>query len=163
MIRGSRTTSGSPCAGGVFMLAYVSLRREPVGEGPDPRVPPDAGEGGGGHGERLTEGACGPAGAVPAVLGEDDLVLVLDLDLAAADDAGADLDDVVVGDGAAVADLDFGDDEEDAGGLELGVADAGVAEELGAGHLEPGEIGGVVGDAHGVALAVADADLEGAL
>ncbi len=85
-----------------------------------------------------------------------------DLDARGLLDAGADLEDVVVHRGAPESLVELGDDEEDAGAFELGVGDAAGAEELGAPHLEPRRERGVMDDAHGVAFAVADAELDGA-
>lgn len=89
---------------------------------------------------------------------EDEFVFVSDFDAAAADDSCADLDEVVVLDAPAVACVEPCDDEEDAALFELRVGDAGFAEEFCSAHFEPRAIGGVVGDAHGVALAVSDSD-----
>lgn len=78
--------------------------------------------------------------------------------VATANDLRADIDDIVVADGAAVFDFQACNHEEDAGLFELCVGNAAVTEEIGAGDFEPGRVAGVVGDAHGVALGVADAD-----
>ena len=111
----------------------------------------DAGEGGG-AGEGMD------VGGFAVALDDDDLVLVVDLDSTAAGDFDADFDEVVVEDGSAVAGVELDDHEEGTGGFHLGVGDARAAEELGASAFEPREIGGVMCDAHGIALAVADAD-----
>ena len=97
------------------------------------------------------------------LLKDPDFVVVFDFDFAAASPGGADFDLVVVADGAFVADGEADDDEEDAVLFELGVADAGLSEQFGPADFEPGGVGGVVGDAHGVALVVADAEAMGAL
>lgn len=87
---------------------------------------------------------------------------MFDFDAAAAAPDCGEFDDVVVVDGAAVGDVELDDDEEDALVFELGVGDAGGSEEFGAGDFHPGDVRGVVGDAHGVAFAVADAEAGGA-
>lgn len=92
-----------------------------------------------------------------------DGVLVGEFDRAAAGERAVDGEFIVVARGSAVGEFESRDDEEDAGGFEFAVRDAARAEEFGAGDLEPDGIGRVMGDAHGVALAVADADLRLAL
>ncbi len=113
-------------------------------------------------GERGGAGESVNVGGLAVAFDDDDLVLVIDLDAAAGGDADTDFDQVVVEDGPAVSGVELDDNEKGAGGFHLGVGDSRASEELGAGDLEPGEVGGVVGDAHGVALAVSHADGHGA-
>ena len=136
--------------------AGVGVGCEPVGERAGSGVGADAGEGGGGLGEER-----GFAAAV--LLVEPEFVLVVDACAPAAGDAREEEELVVVACGSAVSDVEACDDEEDAGAFEVGVGDAGLSEEFGASHLEPGGVGAVVCEAHGVALGVADAEAELAL
>ena len=72
--------------------------------------------------------------------------------------AGDDGDDVVVERGAVIACLDFEDGESVAFVLERAVGDAVRTEELGAADFEPGEVVGMIDDAHHVGFGVAYAE-----
>lgn len=96
-----------------------------------------------------------------ALLDDPEFVFVFDFDFAAAGPFCANFDDVVVADGSLIRHVKTDDDEEDAVFFELCVTDSRRAEKFGTAHFHPGDVAGVVCDAHGVALAVADAELEG--
>lgn len=100
-------------------------------------------------------------GLAASIVGvEPDFVGVVDACASAAGDADADDDLVVVTGWGLVVDGEARDDEEDAGLFEVRVGDAADAEEFGAGDLEPGRVGGVVCESHGIALVVADAETD---
>ena len=105
--------------------------------------------------------ACDRAHRVAALLDDPEFVFVLDFDFAAASPLGANFDDIVVADGAFVRHVEADDDEKDAVFFELGVTHSRRAEEFGSAHFHPRNVAGVMCDAHRVALAVADAELEG--
>ena len=72
-------------------------------------------------------------------------------------DAGADLDQLVVGGSLVVLGRGLGDRQEDAALLfENAVVGAELAQVVGAPGLEPGEVVGVVDHPHAIGLAVAD-------
>jgi len=137
---------------------------EPFWQGADAAISIDAGQGCGGGGEdvasvtsvRVVDG--GGAGVGISQFDEDQVVFVFEFDAAGAgDQADADFEQVVIADGAAVIHQEFGDDQEGTLGLHSGISEAAGAEEFGSGHFQPGGIGSVMGDTHGVALAIADA------
>src|SRR5438874_1282369 len=59
-----------------------------------------------------------------------------------------------------VVTLEFHDDKENAAGFEIAVAEAGLAQQLGAADFEVLEISRVVQDAHRIRLGVADAEVD---
>src|SRR3990172_4003377 len=72
-------------------------------------------------------------------------------------DGGADLKEVVVAGGAEVANLGFDHGQAEPLLFQLPVAEAQVAQQVGAGHLEPGQVLPVPGHSHLVGLRITNA------
>lgn len=87
---------------------------------------------------------------------------MLDFHTAAADPCRGHGDQIVIINRPAIGNVKADDDEKGAIAFHLGVGKPTGAKKLGAGDFKPCDVVGVVGYAHGVALAVADADIGGA-
>ena len=105
----------------------------------------------------IDEGVGGRAGG-EEFLAATDLVFEGETQAGALAHGGEDRDDVVVNGGAAIPHVDLDDGEAEAGGLEVAVGQALLAEEGGAADLEPGQVITVIDDAHHVGFGVANGD-----
>lgn len=108
----------------------------------------DAGDGGLGGGEDL------------AIAGALEFVFVVDAGGAHSGDSRGEDEEVVVAGGGVKLCGDLCDDEEDAGLFEIGVGDAGLAEQFGSADLEVDPESAVVECAHLIDFGIADSDFD---
>ena len=85
---------------------------------------------------------------------------MVDADVGLLDDAGEEVQFIIIAGGTFEFDGNAGDDKKDIPFFEFAVTDAALAEEFGTAHLEEGKVVGVMEEAHGIAFDVSDSEGE---